>query len=52
TDQLTGEPIANRRYRATLADGQVVEGVSDAQGYAKHLKSSITFAHYSLEILD
>ncbi|QUP55996.1 type VI secretion system tip protein VgrG (plasmid) [Ralstonia syzygii] len=52
TDQLTGEPLANRRYRATLEDGQVVEGVSDAQGFAEHLKSGITFAHYTLEILD
>ncbi|WP_043945361.1 hypothetical protein, partial [Ralstonia solanacearum] len=52
TDQLTGEPLANRRYRAKLEDGRVVEGVSDAKGFAEHLKSGTTFAHYTLEILD
>lgn len=29
----TGEPIAGRAYRATLDDGQIIEGVTDAQGH-------------------
>ena len=31
-NRQNGEPIANRAYRATLDDGQVIEGRSDAQG--------------------
>jgi type VI secretion system secreted protein VgrG len=26
------QPIANQKYRITLSDGQVIEGVSNAQG--------------------
>lgn len=31
-NEQTGAPIAGRAYRATLDDGQVIEGLTDAQG--------------------
>ena len=30
-----GSPVANRRYRIELADGDVIEGVSDANGHTQ-----------------
>lgn len=52
TDLNTGQPIANQRYRATLEDGQVIEGRTDAQGLTQILKSTIPFGRYTIEALD
>ncbi|RSZ56872.1 type VI secretion system tip protein VgrG [Massilia atriviolacea] len=51
-DLSTGEPMPDQRYRATMEDGQVVEGRTDAQGMTQKLTSSIPFAHFSIEALD
>jgi type VI secretion system secreted protein VgrG len=51
TDYNTAIPMANQRYRAKLEDGQVIEGVTDAQGLTDLLKSSIPFGRYSIEAL-
>ncbi|WP_260431434.1 hypothetical protein [Burkholderia contaminans] len=32
TDHITGRPVAHRAYRIRLADGQIVEGVTDEKG--------------------
>jgi type VI secretion system secreted protein VgrG len=32
SDDLTGRPVANRPYRIQLADGRIVEGMTNAQG--------------------
>ncbi len=39
-DPQSGLPVTGRRYRATLPDGQVVEGKTDAQGRTSLMKSS------------
>ena len=52
TDLNTGRPIRNQRYRATLEDGQVVEGRTDAEGLTQVLKSAIAFARYKIEAID
>lgn len=51
TDFNTATPLANQRYRATLEDGQVIEGVTDAEGLTEVLKSSIPFGRYTIEAL-
>lgn len=51
TDYNTAIPLANQRYRATLEDGQVVEGTTDAEGITEVLKSSIPFGRYTIEAL-
>jgi type VI secretion system secreted protein VgrG len=50
-DFNTGEPLANQRYRATMEDGQVVEGTTDAKGLTQILKSSIPFGQFSIKAL-
>jgi type VI secretion system secreted protein VgrG len=50
-DMSTGEPLANQRYRATMEDGQILEGQTDAEGLTQILKSAIPFAHFSIEAL-
>lgn len=34
------DPVVNRRFRATLEDGRVVEGVTDAQGHAQIIETT------------
>lgn len=50
-DMSTGEPLANQRYRATMEDGQIVEGKTDAEGLTQILTSAIPFAHFTIEAL-
>lgn len=50
-DLHTREPLANQRYRATMEDGQVFEGVTDADGLTQILKSTIPFGTYRFEAL-
>lgn len=50
-DLTTGEVLANQRYRATMEDGQILEGKTDAEGVTQILKSDIPFGHFSIEAL-
>lgn len=50
-DLTTGEPLANQRYRATMEDGQILEGQTDAEGVTQILKSEIPFGHFTIEAL-
>lgn len=52
TDLNSGKPLANQRFRATLEDGQVVEGTTDAQGLTQILKSAIPFGRFTIEALN
>jgi len=51
-DLSTGSPLAERRYRIMLEDGQIVEGRTDANGMTQDFVSEIPFAHYTIEALD
>ena len=51
TDYNTGEPLADQRYRATLEDGQVIEGTTNAEGLTETFKSSIPFGRYTIEAI-
>ena len=50
-DMSTGETLANQRYRATLEDGQILEGQTDAQGLTQILTSTIPFGHFAIEAI-
>lgn len=50
-DLSTGEPLANHRYRATMEDGQITEGQTDANGLTQKLQSKIPFGHFTIEAL-
>jgi type VI secretion system secreted protein VgrG len=50
-DLSTGEPLANQRYRATMEDGQIVEGMTDAKGLTQTLTSTIPFGHFTIEAI-
>jgi len=50
-DFNTGEPLANQRFRATMEDGQVTEGVTDANGLTQILKSSIPFGQFVIKAI-
>jgi type VI secretion system secreted protein VgrG len=50
-DLTTGEALANQRYRATMEDGQILEGQTDADGVTQILKSEIPFGHFNIEAL-
>ncbi|MCP2010088.1 type VI secretion system Vgr family protein [Duganella violaceipulchra] len=52
TDLRTEEPIANRKYRVTLEDGQVFEGVTNNSGLTEKFTTKIAFASYQIELLD
>jgi type VI secretion system secreted protein VgrG len=52
TDMLTHEPLPNQRYRITVEDGSVHEGVTDSNGLTKRFVTDIGFAKYTVEILD
>jgi type VI secretion system secreted protein VgrG len=51
TDYNTAEPLVNQRYRATLEDGQVIEGTTNAEGLTETFKSSIPFGRYTIEAI-
>jgi type VI secretion system secreted protein VgrG len=51
-DLSTGAALAERRYRVTLEDGQIVEGRTDANGMTQDFESEIPFSHYTIEALD
>lgn len=50
-DYNTAMPLANQRYRATLEDGQVIEGTTDAEGLTETFKSTIPFGRYTIEAI-
>jgi type VI secretion system secreted protein VgrG len=50
-DMSTGDVLANQRYRATMEDGQIVEGQTDAEGLTQVLTSTIPFGHFTIEAL-
>lgn len=50
-DFTTGEPLANQRYCATMEDGQVTEGTTDANGLTQILKSSIPFGQFAIKAI-
>lgn len=50
-DLTTGEPLAKQRYRVMMEDGQVIEGITGADGMTKDFSSEIPFASYSIEVL-
>lgn len=52
TDLRTEEPIANRKYRITVEDGQVFEGVTNNSGLTEKFNTKIAFASYQIELLD
>jgi type VI secretion system secreted protein VgrG len=51
-DLMTDLPVAGRRCRIHVEDGQVIEATTDAQGKAPVFRSSIPYARYSVELLD
>ncbi|RZT31315.1 type VI secretion system secreted protein VgrG [Cupriavidus agavae] len=40
-DAVTGAPAANRAYRIELADGKIVEGITDANGHTSLLTGEV-----------
>ena len=44
--------IPNKKYRITVEDGNVVEGVTDSEGLTKKFKTKLAFATYQIELLD
>jgi len=50
TDLHTAEPLPHVRYRITVEDGQVLEGVSDAEGMTQVFQSDLPYAHYTIEL--
>jgi type VI secretion system secreted protein VgrG len=52
TDMQTEEPLAGRKYRITVEDGQVLEGVTDENGLTERFATKKAFAHYDIELVD
>lgn len=50
-DLSTGDPLINQRYRVTMEDGQIVEGVTDGEGLTEVLTSTIPFGHFNIEAI-
>ncbi|UOD28181.1 type VI secretion system tip protein VgrG [Massilia violaceinigra] len=50
-DLSSGDILANRRYRVTMEDGQIIEGRTDAEGLTAVLTSTIPFGHFTIEAL-
>ncbi|HEY0060724.1 MAG TPA: type VI secretion system Vgr family protein [Telluria sp.] len=48
---FAGKPLPNQRYRATMEDGQITEGTTDANGLTQILKSSIPFGRFSIKAI-
>ncbi|HZX26814.1 MAG TPA: type VI secretion system Vgr family protein [Telluria sp.] len=51
-DAVSGQPLANRRYRIKVEDGQQFEGTTDARGMTERMTSQLAFARYEIEVLD
>ena len=52
-DLATGEPLVDHRYRITMEDGQVIDGITGVDGMTQDFRSEIPFGSYSIEaILD
>ncbi|WP_298234341.1 type VI secretion system Vgr family protein [uncultured Azohydromonas sp.] len=51
-DAMTDLPVAQRRCRIHLEDGQVIEATTDEQGKVPVFRSSIPYARYIVELLD
>ena len=52
TEQISDDPLPNRRYRITVEDGNIYEGVTDAEGLTERFSTSTAFSSYRIEILD
>jgi type VI secretion system secreted protein VgrG len=52
TDQISDDPLPNRRYRITVEDGNTYEGVTNAEGLTERFSTSTAFSSYRIEILD
>nr|WP_301549473.1 type VI secretion system Vgr family protein [Duganella sp. BJB1802] len=52
TDLRTDEPIASRKYRIMLEDGQVFEGVTNNSGLTEKFSTKLAFSSYQIELLD
>lgn len=50
-DLVTGEPLAGQRYRITMEDGQIIEGMTDSEGLTQTVESSIPFGDFCVETL-
>ena len=46
------EPICNRKYRITVEDGQVIEGVTDENGLTERFTTRTAFAKYEIQITE
>jgi type VI secretion system secreted protein VgrG len=51
-DACTDLPVAGRRCRIHVEDGQVIEAITDAQGKVPVFRSTMAYARYTVEILD
>lgn len=52
SDQMSGKPLSNQRYRITVEDGQVVEGITDNTGLSERFSTKVAFARFGVELLD
>ena len=52
TDLQTDQPIAHKKYRISLEDGQVLEGTTNAKGLTERFRTRTAFARYEIELLD
>ena len=52
TDLMTDEPLANRKYRITVEDGNVFEGTTNQAGLTEIFCTDVAFATYEIELLE
>lgn len=52
SDQMSGQPMPNQRYRITVEDGQVVDGTTDSAGLSERFSTKVAFARFRVELLD
>lgn len=50
-DLTTGEPLTKQRYRVTMEDGQIIEGITGGDGMTQDFKSNIPFGSYLIEAI-
>ncbi|WP_348692767.1 type VI secretion system Vgr family protein [Duganella fentianensis] len=51
-DLQTKTPLPNQRYRITVEDGTIYEGLSGSDGLTERFRTKEAFAHYDIELLD
>lgn len=51
-DLQTQTPLPNQRYRITVEDGKIFEGVSNSSGLTERFTTKEAFAHYNIVLLD